>query len=244
MDKFDLDFVSIFPTGTSWHQEYAHAEPWRHVVIDGLFDPAVLIAAELEQKERAAEVPFYHAYRQVTPELWSVTGPASEKVLSLMQSQIMTRLVSEITGISHLETGLSDLQGGVHITNPGGSTAVHRDFLKHPLTGLYHRANVILFLNSSWLPEYGGEFELWDRDRRKCRKKIIPTIGRLVIFESNDTTWHGLPNPLRCPLDRVRLSLTAYFYSREAPPATADEIVVIKDSHPRRRIWRRHPKGN
>ena len=42
---------------------------------------------------------------------------------------------------------------------------------------------------------------------------IEPIANRLVIFNTNDTTFHGHPEPLYFPEDYPRTSLAFYFYT-------------------------------
>ena len=47
---------------------------------------------------------------------------------------------------------------------------------------------------------------------------IAPIGNRAVIFTTGADTWHGHPEPLRCPPDRARRSLAIYYYTVEDAP--------------------------
>jgi hypothetical protein len=53
---------------------------------------------------------------------------------------------------------------------------------------------------------------------------VAPIANRAVVFTTGEDTWHGHPEPLRCPLDRSRRSLAIYYYTVEdAPDARSTE---------------------
>ena len=82
---------------------------------------------------------------------------------------------------------------------------------------LDRRLNLLLYLNKEWKEEYGGHFELWNRDVTTCEAKILPIFNRCVIFNTSDFSYHGHPNPLNCPENLTRKSLALYYYSNGRP---------------------------
>ena len=75
--------------------------------------------------------------------------------------------LQSVSGISKLLPDLASDRGALPTTSiigipPGGFLALHRDFNRHPGTGLHLRVNVLLYLNDDWEEEYGGLFELCD----------------------------------------------------------------------------------
>ena len=107
--------------------------------------------------------------------------------------------------------------GGLHEIKRGGVLKVHTDFSKHPFKNLDRRLNILIYLNKRWKKNYGGELELWDKDMKRCVKKIKPDFNTMVIFSTNDYTNHGHPNPLNCPKLSSRKSLATYYFSKGRP---------------------------
>ncbi len=89
---------------------------------------------------------------------------------------------------------------------------------------------MLLYLNKDWKEEYGGHLELWDRNMTSCQKKVAPLINRLMIFGTTDYTYHGHPDPLRCPQDMTRKSLALYYFSngRPAEEISGDHTTLFK----------------
>lgn len=112
------------------------------------------------------------------------------------------------------------LGGGLHDIGPGGLLKVHCDFDRHP-SGLRRAANLLIYLNEGWQPEWGGALELHysgKPERTDPKASILPIAGRAAFFASDGASWHGHPHPLACPPDRSRRSLALYYYRTDAGP--------------------------
>jgi 2OG-Fe(II) oxygenase superfamily len=118
--------------------------------------------------------------------------------------------------------------GGLNVTRKGGLLDVHVDGNYHDASGLNRRMNALIYLNPSWQQEWGGEFGVYDEAGENCVKKIEPLFNRLVVFESHDKSWHGLPEPVNFPEDAPRKSILLYYYTKEPRP---DAQVLIKEPH-------------
>ena len=137
--------------------------------------------------------------------------------------------LQELTGIK--EKLLPDPYfegGGFHQTKRGGFLKIHADFNKHKETKLDRRLNILVYLNKEWKEEYGGHFELWNRDMTTCVKKVAPEFNTLAMFTTTDFSYHGLPTPLTCPPDRSRKSIALYYYSNGRP---AEEVNQGLEEH-------------
>ena len=42
-------------------------------------------------------------------------------------------------------------------------------------------------------------------------KTISPKFNRAVLFDTTQNSWHGLPDPLKCPKDEYRKSIAIYY---------------------------------
>ena len=69
----------------------------------------------------------------------------------------------------------------------------------------------------AWPDSYGGHLELWGRDMKSCYQKILPVMGRFVVFSSTDFTYHGHPQPQTSPKDRLRRSIALYYFTNGRP---------------------------
>jgi hypothetical protein len=106
--------------------------------------------------------------------------------------------------------------GGIHITGPGGRLDVHVDFNYIADRKLHRRLNLLLYLNEPWQENWGGQFQLWDKDVKRCEATFAPVFNRCVIFETNEISFHGV-NPVSPDASGPRKSFATYYYTKEAP---------------------------
>jgi Rps23 Pro-64 3,4-dihydroxylase Tpa1-like proline 4-hydroxylase len=144
--------------------------------------------------------------------------PASiREVLYFFNSRFMLDFLEELSGIDGLIPDPYFMGGGLHQIKPGGFLEVHADFNRHGKLKLDRRLNVLLYLNQNWKEEYGGHFELWNKDMTAPVRKILPLFNRMAMFSTTSTSYHGHPTPLSCPPDRTRKSIAIYYYSNGRP---------------------------
>jgi hypothetical protein len=117
--------------------------------------------------------------------------------------------------------------GGLHRIQRGGSLGMHIDFNYHGI-GLYRRLNLLLYLNPDWKHyEWGGHLVLQrknDNQFKRSAKLISPEANTMVVFTTDDESWHGHPEPLECPEGTFRDSIALYYYSAIKPPRNFAEI--------------------
>jgi Rps23 Pro-64 3,4-dihydroxylase Tpa1-like proline 4-hydroxylase len=143
--------------------------------------------------------------------------PFLQQVIRELNSEEFVRHLSELTGIPDLIADPSLEGGGLHQSQRGGYLNIHADFTVHPHKRNWRRrVNVLVYLNEDWLPEYGGELELWSRDMKACKQKISPVFNRCVIFNTDEDSYHGLPEPIQCPEDMSRKSIALYYFTEES----------------------------
>jgi Rps23 Pro-64 3,4-dihydroxylase Tpa1-like proline 4-hydroxylase len=205
-------------------QEYQNAQPYPHIVMDDFFDEAILERVLDEFPGTQGE-----EWRRFQSENEVKLASQQERGISLF-TRYLIYLLNSSTFLGFLErlTGIPDLisdphlyGGGLHQIVPGGLLKVHVDFNTHRKFKLDRRLNLLVYLNKDWHEEYGGHFELWDKDMTHCVKKVLPVFNRVVVFSTSEISYHGHPDPLRCPEDRTRKSLALYYYSNGRPDAAS-----------------------
>ena len=129
--------------------------------------------------------------------------------------------ISKLTGIPNLKADESLEGGGLHQTCRGGFLNVHADFTVHPHKRHWRRrVNLLVYLNENWEESYNGHLELWSRDMARCEKKIAPIFNRCVIFNTDEDSYHGVPETILCPEDMTRKSIALYYFTEEAEAPT------------------------
>ncbi len=218
----NLTNAELIALGKEKQEYYTHALPFASSYFDNIFNPDLLraVIAEFPKIGDTKDDIQYANPNEVKLATKGEQrfGPNTLALVHYMNSQPFLEFLQNLTGIK--ETLIPDPYfegGGFHEIKPGGYLKMHVDFHKHKLTKLDRRVNVLIYLNEDWEEEYGGHFELWEKDMSKCVTKILPVFNRMAMFSTTDYSWHGLPDPLTCPPDRSRRSVALYYYTNGRP---------------------------
>ena len=225
----NLDYERYYQEAEKLYDQYQQNTPFPHTVIDGMFDNNLLqrIADECGEAFKDIEKNFYGSKGKHATSKRKYWGPYTSALLQELNSAEFLKFLESLTGIEGLIGDPYYEGGGIHETKKGGFLKVHTDFNYHKTLKLDRRINLLLYLNSDWKEEYGGNLELWDTDMSSCQRKLLPVINRMVIFSTTDFSYHGHPEPLNCPDNRSRRSLALYYYTNGRP---ASEVKFSKST--------------
>lgn len=214
--------------------------PFKHLVLDNFFDidfATSLMAAfppiQDSSWEHANDADIEIKYRTTWKSEFDIPDGLVDGIRILNSAKILQAL-SEKFSIPKLVPDPYFTGGGLNITKPGGLLDVHIDGNYHDATGLNRRMNAILYLNPNWQKDWGGEFGLYDENGEKCLKEVDPIFNRLVVFDSHDKSFHGLPTPLKFPEGEDRKSIILYYYTKEARPSSQISI-----TEPHSALWKK-----
>ena len=201
-------------------ETYRKGKPFSHIYFDD-FLPVVAAEAALRDFPEPKQLDWAEFNR---PKERKLAFDAVEKlprsvreVLYFLNSRPMIQFLEILTGIDGVIPDPYYVGGGLHQIKPGGNLEVHVDFNRHAKLKLDRRINLLIYLNKNWKEEYGGHFELWNRDMSAAEQKILPVFNRCAIFSTTQFSYHGHPTPLACPPDRTRKSMATYYYSNGRP---------------------------
>ncbi|MFN0013453.1 MAG: 2OG-Fe(II) oxygenase [Saprospiraceae bacterium] len=145
-----------------------------------------------------------------------IIPPFLQDVIRQLNSDEFVSSISRLTGIEGLKADPSLEGGGLHQSQRGGYLNIHADFTVHPHKRNWRRrVNLLIYLNEDWQPDYRGELELWTRDMKACARKILPVFNRCVVFNTDEDSFHGLPDPILCPESMTRKSIALYYFTEE-----------------------------
>lgn len=139
-----------------------------------------------------------------------------QRVIRTLNSDEFVAELSRLTGIEGLKADPTLEGGGLHQSQRGGYLNIHADFTVHPHKRTWRRrVNLLIYLNEGWEEDFKGHLELWDRNMEACRQKISPIFNRCVVFNTDEDSYHGLPEPIECPEDMARKSIALYYFTEE-----------------------------
>jgi hypothetical protein len=201
-------------------ERYARAEPFPHIVLDGLFPDDALSRVLQEFPDPRSpvwkEYQNYHEGKLETQGEEKI-GEFTSLLLYQFNSSPFLRFLEELTGITGLIPDPYFFGGGLHQIPRGGKLGIHADFSRHGRLPLERRLNVLIYLNRDWKDAYGGHLELWATDMSRCVQRILPVYNRTVIFNITDWAFHGHPEPLTCPEGMTRKSIALYYFTNGRP---------------------------
>ena len=215
-------------------------KPFKHLVIDNFFDHKLIDeclknfpSISSKNWEFANDKDIEVKYRSKWTSEFDIPDGIVD-VVRILNGADFLKSISEIFKIKKLVPDPYFTGGGLNVTKNGGLLDVHVDGNYHDATGLNRRLNALLFLNKNWNSTWRGEFGLYDSKGKKCIKKIEPIFNRLVVFDTHDTSWHGLPDPINFPEKNPRKSILLYYYTKEKR-----SLSQIKVSKPHSALWKR-----
>jgi len=203
-------------------EAYVKNTPFPHFLIQNSIDEFFLkkVSDEISKFKPSVKKSFYGADKKFTESNVDVLPKNTSKLLSFLNSSEWLEIVTKISGINELIPDAKFEGGGVHRTFKGGFLKVHTDFNWNSNLKAYRRINLIVYLNQNWNANWGGECEFWSKDRKSELKKIPPIFNNMVIFNTNDSSFHGHPEPLMCPEKQSRDSIAIYYYTKKAEPGS------------------------
>lgn len=134
----------------------------------------------------------------------------------MLASDSFVAKVGDMLNIPNLIADPSLQGGGIHETNSGGHLDVHIDFNYLKQKQWHRRVNILIYFNKQWKEEYGGYFDIWDKDVKHRKGYFSPEFNRACGFATGEHSWHGV-TPVTCPSDMIRKSFAVYYYTKEAP---------------------------
>lgn len=129
---------------------------------------------------------------------------------ALRAPEVVTE-VERITGVQDLIADPTSYAGGVSDMKRGDFLNPHVDNSHNGARTHYRRLNLLYYPNPDWQPGDGGELELWD-SRVRTARCIQPRFNRLVLMETNRSSWHSVAPVVR----GRRHCVSSYYFSNRS----------------------------
>jgi Rps23 Pro-64 3,4-dihydroxylase Tpa1-like proline 4-hydroxylase len=205
---------------TQWND---NDKPFKYIIFDDFLQ--VPAAEEILQEYPDVEsgnwdgATYIHQKNKFSLKHFGPQYPALDSLFKELNGEKFISFLSHVTGINDLLGDEELFGGGLHQSVKGAFLDVHVDFNHHDTTRHHRRMNAIIYMNKNWRQEYNGYLELWDMKEKRQIEMIAPVFNRLVIFETNEHSYHGHPKPLNTPKGITRKSVAVYYYTKERPAA-------------------------
>ncbi|MCV9389476.1 2OG-Fe(II) oxygenase [Reichenbachiella ulvae] len=231
MEYVSEKYRDLKKTAAECKELYQNASPFPNFYLDDFFDEKMLseVLEEFPDMRKKPDLKFETPNeKKLASKGESRFGPKTKAFMHYLNSEPFLNFLAEVSGIDKLIPDPYFEGAGCHQIEPGGMLKVHADFNKNRYLGLDRRLNFLIYLNKDWDESYGGHFELWDTEMKKCEKKILPLFNRIAMFSTTSFSYHGHPTPLSCPEDRTRQSIALYYYTNGRPDG---EVVEGLEDH-------------
>ena len=214
-----FDYESWRERLPSLKEKYRSNQPFPHIHLENFLDSrtAQVLAEEFPRPDSRAWIQYKHQNenKMGLPKRELFPGRIG-RVVDELNSPEFVAWLGELTGIEGLRADETLEGGGLHQSGRGGFLNVHADFtMHHHHKNWRRRINLIVYLNEDWQEQWGGAIELWDRDMTRCVAKVPPFLNHALIFNTDETSFHGFPDRLACPEGTSRKSLALYYYTPE-----------------------------
>lgn len=186
----------------------------RHAVIDDLLPDDLAHAIGAAYPDDGKGFTRLKSFREskLTSNRFDILPPILGEIAFALQAPEVIAQVKRITGMSALIPDPTSYAGGVSIMGKGDFLNPHIDNSHNGSRALYRRLNLLYYPNPDWREGDGGEFELWD-EAVTHQRRIPPRFNRLVLMETNRTSWHSVAPIVRGP----RRCVSSYYFSKGSP---------------------------
>lgn len=147
----------------------------------------------------------------------------SENLTSLFTYLNSHNFIAKLSDIFNynLEADTTRNWWGIHKYDDGDFLDIHVDAGLHPTNKKKKQLTLGIYLSKDWKLDNKGHLELWSGENSannnakisKCIVKILPEFNKLVIFDCNDYSWHGNPEPVICKNNEKRIFITVSYLS-------------------------------
>tara|TARA_B110000438_G_C15709057_1_gene604467 strand:- start:325 stop:1116 length:792 start_codon:yes stop_codon:yes gene_type:complete len=234
-----LSNTNFFKQHINISSKYINNKPYPHIVIDNFLENNFANHLHDNTRSTIKEVDVSNEFTQKNKTAcndWSKFGRHTYDFISFLNSSLFLSFLENTTNFKGLISDSFLEGGGIHSVSKNGFLKMHSDFNWHNNSKLYRRINVILYLNKKWQKDMKGELILSSKNFKNYIS-IEPIFNRLVIFNTNDKTYHGHPEKINFPEDYPRTSIATYYYTRYRPfsevarfkSTTTKYIPFIKD---------------
>ena len=247
-DIAELNSVDLFgewtKDGESLKSKFQNAKPFGHIVIDNFLRSDV---AEKAYKHFPTNYDDWHKYENPLEVKYAFDDinkmeSSIRDIFLALSSEKLIKAFSQISGIENLEYDPCLHGAGLHSHPRNGRLNIHLDYEKHPLlNNKERRLNIILYLTKGWKSEWNGDNQLWDKKLTQPIVKTEVKFNRAIIFQTNNISWHGLPEKILCPPGKYRKSLAYYYISDLVTKPNKNKVGNDGSGHRLKATYVQHP---
>lgn len=183
----------------------------RHFYLDELLpksDVEEIYAAFPRNGEGFFDRESFREKKRTSANLSDFNSILSDITYAIQDIRIVNK-VSELCSMKSIDPDPKLYAGGLSMMFPNDYLNPHIDNSHDGERSKYRRLNLLYYVSPDWSFDNGGNFELWNQ-ARTTPKTIISHQNRLVVMETNKTSWHSVS---KVNADRPRCCVSNYYFS-------------------------------
>lgn len=187
----------------------------RHFYVDELLsqsDVEEIYAAFPRNGEGFFDRESFREKKRTSANLSDFNAILSDITYAIQDTRIVNK-VSELCFMKSIEPDPKLYAGGLSMMFPNDYLNPHIDNSHDGERSKYRRLNLLYYVSPDWSFDKGGNFELWN-EARTIPKTIISYQNRLVVMETNKTSWHSVS---RVNAESPRCCVSNYYFSEVSP---------------------------
>jgi Rps23 Pro-64 3,4-dihydroxylase Tpa1-like proline 4-hydroxylase len=143
-----------------------------------------------------------------------------EEVLFAFQEDNVVNIVAEICGLKSVKTDDNLYAGGISLMKYQNYLRPHLDNSHDKNRNEWRVLNLLYYVTPNWQSEDGGSLELWNRGLDNLPKIIPSYFNRLVVMQTDETSWHSVSEITS--KDKSRKCISNYYFSNIKPEKSTD----------------------
>ncbi|MFD2564609.1 2OG-Fe(II) oxygenase [Aquimarina rubra] len=151
-----------------------------------------------EYKYVAAQMDKYH--------------PLLEEVIYAFQDKRIVDLIARICSYRNVKPDEDLYAGGISMMGKGNYLNPHLDNSHDKDVKLWRVLNLLYYVTPDWIPENGGNLELWPKGLKTEPLSINSKFNRLVVMTTHKNSWHSVS---KVRVEGVRCCVSNYYFSSE-----------------------------
>lgn len=187
----------------------------RHFILDDLLplsDVEEIYCAFPRNGDGFFDRESFREKKRTSSDLSNFEDVLSDITYAIQDLRIINK-ISELCSMKNIESDPKLYAGGLSMMFPNDYLNPHIDNNHDAERKKYRRLNLLYYVSPKWSLENGGNFELWDNSR-KIPKTIVSHQNRLIVMETNKTSWHSVS---KVNTDRPRCCVSNYYFSEISP---------------------------
>ena len=222
--------IRTLPNTTQLNIDYVKTPPYPNVAIDNFLPSETISAMKQECDQLVWTREFTRNGSHMMEKQDIEDCPVALEVKNALSSSKFLSWLGEVTGHHDLIPDPYMVGAGYMRCTRGDSLKLHSDFNFNNTLKLYRMLSINIYLNKDWDPDWNGDLQFWDFERRKCMTRYYPEAGRAVLFRHHKFGFHGHPEPMKCPQGVYRDGFRMFYY--------VSQLSNYKlDKHPHRSLY-------